>query len=175
MVVISFLICVKAGAQTTSGNPVVDARILATAIAGGASQKQAILNIINANSPVHYNDYTSMINGLDPKLVTFLGLPPANAVSAQITSSALNVNSRGQAQGTPLSPTDGIDALSSFIAARFKQEIEIAFLALLDQCRKGNCGRLSQAKGMLECELAFAPDGHSRENHRGHSGLRTTA
>jgi len=150
MVVISFLICVKAGAQTTSGNPIVDARILATVIAGGASQKQAILNIINANSPVHYNDYTSMINGLDPKLVTFLGLPPADAISAQIKSSAMNVNSRGVAQGTPLSPTDGIDALSSFIADRFKQEIEIAFLDSL----RARISRVRELKSLFPTTYA---------------------
>jgi hypothetical protein len=126
------VIITSAQAQTT-GSPVTDAPDLAKAIK--SLDKQSILNLINANAPKSYASYTDMITNLDPAIVKLLGLPAAVTADAQLKVTQ-GASSPGTAQSLSLSPTGQIDALSSFIADRFKQEMEIAYLQKLKDLLK---------------------------------------
>jgi len=124
--------------QAPEGNPIIDAKSLADSIK--ANNQQGILNIINANSPVPFKDYAAMLDGLGPDIVKLLNLPPEAGKKALFKPAALPKNSNNLTPEAGFTSTAGIDALGTFLADRFKQEVEIAFLdkfkAKLDSIRE---------------------------------------
>src|ERR1700744_960124 len=119
-------------AQTPEGNPIIDASNLYTAIhKKPAPDKQAILNIINANSSSGFKDYPTMMasikNDKNNFLLNALDSITYSSADSIIKPTATVLLNNATSQGFPTAQ-QGVDALSTFIANRFKQEIEIAFL-----------------------------------------------
>lgn len=122
------------------GNPILDAQKLKTAIDNltsnpDSANAQAVLDLINANSFKPFDDYNSMRAFLKDKpafsyvdsLLTTVKAPRYKPENIKLSPDAF-VSSNAEFQaGSPLG-LPAIDALGTFIAERFKQELEIAFL-----------------------------------------------
>src|SRR5882724_5717626 len=119
-----------------AGNPILDAPALSQAIANLNAHKadtpamQAVLKIINANSAVSYKTYADMFVRVSDNHFLVAKLPSVAAITASNSkfADAGAAPKNAGAQGLFSNPTDVLDVAGSFVAERFKQEIEIAFL-----------------------------------------------
>ena len=150
-------ICSPAYAQPT-GNPIIDAPKFKAAIDNLKSQRdsvhaQVVLDFANANSSKHFENYQQMKNHFKSDNVAFKyinslleGITIANAENIEPASDkALSTSAEFQAG---LLGTSAIDALGSFIAERFKQEMEIAFLQKFKEWLEGT-SKASEALRIL--------------------------
>lgn len=135
-------------AQPT-GNPAVDAHSLEVAIEN--QNKQQILDFINAARPddKKFTDYDDMITNLDaanPIAKLIVAIDKSNAKN--IKPSSLVSSSNAFAQGGAFT-NNVINVVSSFIAERFKQELEIAFLDKLKELLNGTSDASKALKALL--------------------------
>lgn len=123
-------------AQT--GNPVVDAPALQQAIQNKDAQK--ILDYVNANLPdgKKFATYKTMLDSLNPKNFIAGLLDTSNIGNLQDVKASFITTAKA------LEPQGGnfegnvINATASFIAERFKQEMEIAFIDKFRELINGN-------------------------------------
>ena len=156
LIIVKSILSSHTAYSQASGNPIIDAAKLKTAIdnlvsAPDSTRAQAVLDMVNANSSKPFATYNEMrgfikrnnsIFHILDSMLDAVKNPRFKADSISISAEAF-ISTNAEFQATSLG-LPAIDAVGTFIAERFKQELEIAFLQKFKDWLENGKSKLSE-------------------------------